>query len=140
MCSNPFVTYKTKILFPGVSVEVSELDMIQMCGRSGRMGIDTEGYAIVLLPLKEFEILKQKIEKSIGSKDWKEVFNQAHKIKSSLSVFGLNEMREIAFQLESNARDESNTSEIENLFESFRQKAAPVIEAITAELEKVKEV
>ena len=81
----------------------------------------------------------QKIEKSIGSKDWKEVFNQAHKIKSSLSVFGLNELREIAFQIESNARDESNTSEINNLFDSFRQKATPVIEAIVEELEKVKE-
>lgn len=42
--------------------EVSELDMIQMAGRSGRMGIDVEGDAIVLLPERHFDELKQKIE------------------------------------------------------------------------------
>lgn len=42
--------------------EVSELDIIQMCGRSGRMGIDTEGDAIILLPESQSEYLKRKIE------------------------------------------------------------------------------
>jgi replicative superfamily II helicase len=42
--------------------EVSELDIIQMCGRSGRMGIDTEGDAIILLPETQFDYLKKKIE------------------------------------------------------------------------------
>lgn len=42
--------------------EVSELDIIQMSGRSGRMGIDTEGDAIVLLPETRFEELKKRIE------------------------------------------------------------------------------
>lgn len=42
--------------------EVSELDIIQMAGRSGRMGIDAEGDAIVLLPETEFDMLKNKIE------------------------------------------------------------------------------
>lgn len=42
--------------------EVSELDMIQMAGRSGRMGIDTEGDAIILLPETHFSELKNKIE------------------------------------------------------------------------------
>ena len=42
--------------------EVSELDIIQMCGRSGRMGIDTEGDAIILLPDTQSEYLRNKIE------------------------------------------------------------------------------
>lgn len=42
--------------------EVSELDIIQMCGRSGRMGIDTEGDAIILLPETQSEYLRKKIE------------------------------------------------------------------------------
>jgi len=42
--------------------EVSELDIIQMAGRSGRMGIDTEGDAIILLPETQFDELKKKIE------------------------------------------------------------------------------
>lgn len=42
--------------------EVSELDIIQMCGRSGRMGIDTEGDAIILLPETQSAYLRKKIE------------------------------------------------------------------------------
>lgn len=42
--------------------EVSELDIIQMAGRSGRMGIDTEGDAIILLPETHSERLRNKIE------------------------------------------------------------------------------
>ncbi len=42
--------------------EVSELDIIQMCGRSGRMGIDSEGDAIIILPESQFDYLKRKIE------------------------------------------------------------------------------
>lgn len=42
--------------------EVSELDIIQMAGRSGRMGIDSEGDAIILLPDTQSEYLRNKIE------------------------------------------------------------------------------
>ena len=42
--------------------EVSELDIIQMCGRSGRMGIDIEGDAIILLPDTQSQYLRNKIE------------------------------------------------------------------------------
>lgn len=42
--------------------EVSELDIVQMCGRSGRMGIDIEGDAIVVLPETLFDEWKKKIE------------------------------------------------------------------------------
>lgn len=42
--------------------EVSELDIIQMAGRSGRMGIDIEGDAIIILPETPFEMFKEKIE------------------------------------------------------------------------------
>jgi replicative superfamily II helicase len=42
--------------------EVSELDVIQMAGRSGRMGIDTEGDAIILLPETQSAYLRKKIE------------------------------------------------------------------------------
>lgn len=42
--------------------EVSELDIIQMAGRSGRMGIDSEGDAIILLPETQSEYLRKKIE------------------------------------------------------------------------------
>ncbi len=42
--------------------EVSELDIIQMCGRSGRMGIDTEGDAIMVFPESELERFKEMVE------------------------------------------------------------------------------
>lgn len=42
--------------------EVSELDIIQEAGRSGRMGIDTEGDAIILLPETQSDYLRKKIE------------------------------------------------------------------------------
>jgi replicative superfamily II helicase len=42
--------------------EVSELDIVQMCGRSGRMGIDTEGDAIMVFPRRKLEEYKRMIE------------------------------------------------------------------------------
>ena len=42
--------------------EVSELDIIQECGRSGRMGIDTEGDAIMVFPRRKLEEYKSMVE------------------------------------------------------------------------------
>jgi replicative superfamily II helicase len=42
--------------------EVSELDIVQMCGRSGRMGIDAEGDAIMVFPRRKLEEYKRMIE------------------------------------------------------------------------------
>lgn len=42
--------------------EVSELDIIQMCGRSGRMGIDTEGDAIMVFPQSGLSRFKAMVE------------------------------------------------------------------------------
>jgi len=42
--------------------EVSELDIIQMCGRSGRMGIDSEGDAIMVFPSKKLDEFRRRIE------------------------------------------------------------------------------
>jgi helicase len=42
--------------------EVSELDIIQMCGRSGRMGIDSEGDAIMVFPSKKLAEFRRRIE------------------------------------------------------------------------------
>jgi replicative superfamily II helicase len=42
--------------------EVSELDIVQMCGRSGRMGIDTEGDAIMVFPRKKLDEYRKLIE------------------------------------------------------------------------------
>ncbi len=42
--------------------EVSELDIIQMCGRSGRMGIDSEGDAIMVFPSSKLEEYRHMVE------------------------------------------------------------------------------
>lgn len=42
--------------------EVSELDIVQMCGRSGRMGIDAEGDAIMVFPRRKLDEYKRMIE------------------------------------------------------------------------------
>ncbi len=42
--------------------EVSELDIIQECGRSGRMGIDKEGDAIMIFPRRELDRFKHMVE------------------------------------------------------------------------------
>jgi replicative superfamily II helicase len=42
--------------------EVSELDIIQMCGRSGRMGIDAEGDAIMIFPSSKLEEYRRMVE------------------------------------------------------------------------------
>lgn len=42
--------------------EVSELDIIQMCGRSGRMGIDAEGDAIMVFPSSKLDKYRRMVE------------------------------------------------------------------------------
>lgn len=42
--------------------EVSELDIIQMCGRSGRMGIDAEGDAIMIFPSSKLDEYRRMVE------------------------------------------------------------------------------
>jgi CheY-like chemotaxis protein len=61
-----------------------------------------------------------KIEQSLHEKDWEKVYKAAHFAKSSLSVIKVNDMYELAFSIEKNARNITDLETIPELFSRLK--------------------
>ncbi|MFM7218442.1 MAG: response regulator, partial [Bacteroidota bacterium] len=88
--------------------------------------------------LKQVPESCSRLEHGVKEQDWNAVFMAAHKIKSSLSVFGLNDLRRIAQRMEDNAREMKHLDEIPGLMNSFLTKARTAITALEKELAEQK--
>jgi len=80
-----------------------------------------------------------KLAYHIPRNDWKEVHAIAHKVKSSIAIFELTEMKNLIMKIENHARDLEFTETIPGDFESFVKGAQPVLNFLVAELKKRKE-
>ncbi len=76
----------------------------------------------------------------VPMKDWKEVHATAHKIKSSISVFELSELRKIVTNIEEYARDRRRTEEIPVLLQRFTALANQSIDVLESELKRLETV
>lgn len=90
--------------------------------------------------LKQAPEALHKIEDAISTKNWKEVHAVAHKIKSSVAVFELGEMKKIITNIEEYARDGENIELIPRLFSEFREGIRIATRDLEAELKKIKMV
>ncbi len=88
--------------------------------------------------LKQVPEAIQKLNKSISAQDWKETHAVAHKIKSSVAIFELNELKKLIINIEEYARDREHLDKIAPAFSAFREGTRKVIRNLEAELKKLK--
>lgn len=81
-----------------------------------------------------------RLEQKIPAGDWKEVHAIAHKLKSSIAIFELTELRKLITNIEEYARDKENLQDIPGIFKDFRSGASTAIHDLEAELQKLKKV
>ncbi|OFX77514.1 MAG: hypothetical protein A2X12_10760 [Bacteroidetes bacterium GWE2_29_8] len=58
---------------------------------------------------------------AVDSKDWDRVRAISHKAKSSVGIFGMNEIKDNLFFIEKNAKELSNLDEIKTVFDKTKK-------------------
>ena len=89
--------------------------------------------------LKQVPEAVQKLNHSIASHDWTETHAISHKIKSSIAIFELNELKKLITNIEEYSRDKVNLEKIPNAFSAFREGTRYAIRNLEAELKKLKQ-
>ena len=89
--------------------------------------------------LKQIPEAIQKLTHSIASQDWSETHAISHKIKSSIAIFELNELKKLITNIEEYSRDQVNLEKIPNAFSAFREGTRYAIRNLEAELKKLKQ-
>jgi CheY-like chemotaxis protein len=90
--------------------------------------------------LKQVPEAIQKLEQSISRRDWKETHSVAHKVKSSIAIFELGELKKLITNIEEYSRDKENIDEIAPAFSAFREGARIAMRNLEAELKKLKQI
>ncbi|MBK7571235.1 MAG: tetratricopeptide repeat protein [Bacteroidetes bacterium] len=93
---------------------------------------------LVEIFLKQAPEAIQKIEAALSASNWKEVHAVAHKIKSSVAIFELGELKKIITNIEEYARDREHLDLIPRLFSEFREGIRYALRDLEAELKKIK--
>lgn len=88
--------------------------------------------------LKQIPETIDKLNFHIPRKNWKEVHAVSHKVKSSLAIFELHELKKISTNIEEYSRDGICLDEISELFNKFQQGAEAELKNLQAELDKIK--
>ena len=77
------------------------------------------------------------IEASLTVNDWDKVYYEAHKVKSTINIIGLMELKKIIDQINSYAYVKENVEEIPALFDSFKKMAIEEVKQLQIELNKL---
>lgn len=88
--------------------------------------------------LKQAPEAISKIEAALSTSNWKEVHSVAHKIKSSVAIFELGDLKKIITNIEEYARDHENLEMIPRLFSEFREGIRFATRDLEAELKRMK--
>lgn len=80
----------------------------------------------------------QKIEAALLTSNWKEVHAVAHKIKSSVAIFELSELKKIITNIEEYARDREHLDLIPRLFSEFREGIKIALRDLDVERKKIR--
>jgi CheY-like chemotaxis protein len=81
-----------------------------------------------------------KLEHAISRHDWKETHAVSHKVKSSIAIFELNELKKLITNIEEYSRDKEHIDEIAPAFSAFREGARIAMRNLEAELKKLKQM
>ena len=85
--------------------------------------------------LEQIPSINGLIKNAITNKDWEEVYQQAHKLKSSVKVLGISRMSELITLIEEYAKSREHTELIGAFFEAFKNECIPVVRAIHDKLQ-----
>ena len=88
--------------------------------------------------LRQLPDALEKLEYHIPKKEWKQVHAIAHKLKSSVSIFELSELKKRIINIEEHARDQVNLEEVPRLFSEVRELGRIASRNLEAELMKLR--
>ncbi|MBP6334981.1 MAG: tetratricopeptide repeat protein [Bacteroidia bacterium] len=88
--------------------------------------------------LKQLPDAVQKLNTYIPKQNWKEVHAISHKMKSSVAIFELDELKKLTTNIEEYSRDGIRLEDIPDLFRKFKQEAAVALLNLQTELDKMK--
>lgn len=79
----------------------------------------------------------QDIETAMAAKDYERLRAYAHKMKSSVSIMGANDLLELVKQVEVNAATNSNLDDLPVLCDKVKEETLKAIEQLKVEKEKL---
>jgi HPt (histidine-containing phosphotransfer) domain-containing protein len=89
--------------------------------------------------LKQVPEAVQKLHLSISVQDWKETHALAHKLKSSIAIFELGELKKLLINIEEYAREHVHLEKIPPAFSAFREGSRLAIRNLELELRKLRQ-
>jgi signal transduction histidine kinase/DNA-binding response OmpR family regulator len=87
--------------------------------------------------LKQLPDTTKKIEDLLQKKDWKKVHFEAHKLKSTIGIIGLEELHKLILNINEYTRELKNLHLVVPLFRDFEKQAAIDIERIKTERKRL---
>lgn len=87
--------------------------------------------------LKQLPDTTKKIEDLLQKKDWKKVHFEAHKLKSTIGIIGLEELHKLILNINEYTRERKNLHLVVPLFRDFEKQATIDIERIKTERKRL---
>ena len=93
--------------------------------------------AIITIALEQIQEFIDNTNQSLPDNNWDMVFNDAHRLKSTLGTLGIESIREPIIAIEKLTHSRQNLAEIPRIFEHFKQQCQTEIPKLEAELRQL---
>ena len=90
--------------------------------------------------LKQVPEAIEKLNVHIPRRDWKETHAVAHKLKSSIAIFELHELKKLITNIEEYARDGERLEDLPHLYAEFKEGSKIAVRNLEAELSKLRQL
>jgi hypothetical protein len=93
--------------------------------------------AIITIALEQIQEFIDNTNQSLPNNNWEMVFNDAHRLKSTLGTLGIEKLKEPIIAIEKLTHSRQNLDEIASIFEDFKQQCQTEIPKLEAELRQL---
>ena len=87
--------------------------------------------------LKQLPDSTAKIDKAVHIQDWQRVHFEAHKVKSTIGIVGLDRLHKLILQINENTRERKELNIVPVLFDDFKKQVTIAIERLIVERKKL---
>lgn len=94
-------------------------------------------HAIITIALQQIQEFIANTNQNIPNSNWDMVFNDAHRLKSTLGTLGIEKLREPIIAIEKLTHTHQNLAEIPSIFEHFKQQCHAEIPKLESELQQL---